>query len=218
MKKLSLNPFAGFFDEPGDGGFGLCSVFSEQGLDPTGSGSKGVGPGIGTYSSTADTLATILADGYLDAHATSLKDKQLLRLIGTDGEAVVALTVSGTTDVAMIAAGLQPDAVIETIASTGSTGTDLAQTGISLFSSTYAGTYNMPAPQPGQGEKTIIMNTTSAIVVTTTNADFDFSGNNVITFNGKDQKITLLPINSTQWMIKDIQESPSTAVVSTVLT
>jgi len=196
-------------------------AFSEQGLDPTGSGSKGVGPGIGTYKSTADTLATILTDGYLDGHATSLKDNQLMRLIGSDGEATVALTVSGTTDVAMKGVVLDGTGVIETIASTGSTATDLAQTGVSLFTSTYAGTYNLPPARPGQGSKVIVMNTTSAIVVTTTAGDFDFAGNNVITFNGRGQTVELLPLPSTssttQWFLRNIQEVPSTASISTVL-
>lgn len=195
----------------------LCSAFAETGLDPTGSGSKGVGPGIGTYSSTVDTLATILADGYLDTHATSLKDNQMLHLIGTDGTAVVKLTVSGTTDVAMVGANVGPDAIIETIASTGSTATDLAQTGITLFTSTFAGTYNMPAPVPGQGPKIFVTDTTSAIVVGTSAADLDYGGNNTITFNGVDQMVELLPINSTQWMLRNIQDVESTAAVSLVL-
>lgn len=196
-------------------------AFSEQGFDPTGSGSKGVGPGIGAYASTADNLATILTDGYLDGHATSLKNNQLLWLQGSDGEMIAKATVSGTTDVALAGANIDATGIIETIASTGSTATDLAQTGVSLFVSTYAGTYNLPPARPGQGSKIIVMNTTSAIVVTTTAGDFDFAGNNIITFNGRGQTVELMPLPSTssttQWYLRNVQEVPSTAAISTVL-
>ena len=216
--KTYFNPKTGEYTEFQDSLF--CSAFSESGFDPTGSGSKGA-PIIGAYNSTADTLATILANGYLDGYATALKNNQLLWLTGTDGEMIGKLTVSGTTDVAIRGANLDATGIIETIASTGSTGTDLAQTGVSLFTSTYAGTYNLPPVRPGQGSKFLVMNTTSAIVVTTTAGDFDFSGSNVITFNGRDQTVELMPLPSTssttQWFLRNIQEVPSTAAVSTVL-
>lgn len=213
MKTL-FNPRTGEFTEFQDTLF--CSAFAESGLDPTGSGSKGA-PIVGSYTSTADTLATILANAYFDSYATTLKNNQLLYLTGTDGNAFARCTVSGTTDVKLVGISCDPQLIIETIASTGSTGTDLAQTGVTIFASTFAGTYNLPMPQPGQGERVLITNTTAAIVVTSSAAKFDYTGQNTITFNGIDQTVTLIPITSTLWYIRDLYDVPSTAAVAIVL-
>ena len=75
-------------------------AFSENGLDPNGSGSKGIGV-LGAYQSTADNLSTIVADGYFDSHATVFKDGQLLWVFGSTGGNLYDITVSGTTDVSL---------------------------------------------------------------------------------------------------------------------
>lgn len=172
-------------------------AISEAYLDPSGSGSKGVGS-VGVYNSTADALATILENGYFDAYATSFKDGQFLAVKGTDGFGLYGVSVSGTTDVALKASGA--GFKLETIASTGSTGTSLNADGMSLFTSTYAGTYALPVPEPGQGEKTLVMGTTSAIVVAST-VDIDIAGNTTMTFSAKDQIAILVPINSSKWQL-----------------
>ena len=194
MKPL-FNPRTGEFTEFQDTLF--CSAFAETGLDATGSGSKGVGS-MGVYQSTADTLATILANAYLDGYATTLKDGQPLFVRGSDGYGIYEVSVTGTSDVALAPVG--GGHRLETIASTGSTGTALNADGISLFNSTFAGTYALPVPIPGSGPKIIIMGTTSAIVVAST-VDITAGGLTQITYAAKDQVSILLPINSSRWQL-----------------
>ena len=90
---------------PGEdfGGPGLCSAFAGTDFDPQGAGTKG-NIKIGTYVTTADTLATVETDGYFDDQlvATAMSTGDLLVVNASDGIRIYELTVTlSTTDVAL---------------------------------------------------------------------------------------------------------------------
>ncbi len=81
------------------GGAFLCSAFAAQDFDPQGAGTKG-NIKIGTYLTTADTLATVETDGYFDDKdvSTTMVTGDLLVVNASDGIRIFELTVTLSTD------------------------------------------------------------------------------------------------------------------------
>lgn len=73
-------------------------AFSSQTFDPQGQGTKG-NIKIGTYNTSADSLATVEASGYFSSSfvSTTMNTGDLLVVNASDGIATYSLTVSGTT-------------------------------------------------------------------------------------------------------------------------
>lgn len=80
-------------------GPGLCMAFDATNFDPQGAGTKG-NIKIGTYKTTADTLATVEVDGYFDDKnvSTTMVTGDLLVVNASDGIRVYELTVTLSTD------------------------------------------------------------------------------------------------------------------------
>lgn len=97
--KKDIGPVGNIPEMFGFGGSNLCSAFNAQTFDPQGAGTKG-NIKIGTYVTTADTMATVETDGYFDDKnvSTTMVTGDLLVVNASDGIRIYELTVTLSTD------------------------------------------------------------------------------------------------------------------------
>lgn len=180
-------------------------AFNVAGLDPTGAGRKGA-PKWATYKSTADTLATILADAYFDTYQTSLETGDLMFIEGTDGECMARIT-SASGDVAL--------AVFQTVmrdrSDKSSADTDLDY-GWNPLESTLNQDYDLPASAPKGIEVAATLRTASTgttITLGSTGDSIGASGTTVTLAAG--DTVVFRKTSSTRW---DIVANNGEAAVS----
>lgn len=170
-------------------------AFDVAGLDPTGAGRKGA-PKLATYVSTADTLATILADGYFDTFSTAVETNDRMYIVGTDGAAMCQIT-SASGDVAL--------AVISTdmaISSKSSEDVALAFGSNMLgFGVTADTAYTLPTPQTGLEVEATLQNasTGSTIVDNSTGVTIGAAGATLTLVAG--DTVRLRATSATRWEI-----------------
>lgn len=186
-------------------GPGLCSAFEVAGLDPTGAGRKGA-PKFPTYKSTADTLATILADGYFDSYQTSLETGDYMLVQGTDGEVLCHIT-SESDDVALNVA----QTMMKDTGDKSSADTDLDY-GHNNLTSTLNQDYDLPASAPEGVEVQATLQTASTGTTITLGSTADTigaSGTSVLLAAG--DTVRFRKTSSTRW---DIVANNGEAAVS----
>lgn len=96
LNGLAPNVMRGELNVPDEfDGPGLCSVFDDQNFDPQGQGTKS-NIKIGTFVTTADTLATVEGANYFDNQfvSTTMVTGDLLVVNASDGIRIYELTVS----------------------------------------------------------------------------------------------------------------------------
>lgn len=179
---------------------GLCSAFDDGDFDPQGNGTKG-NMKIGTYKTSADTLATCEGSGYFSNTfvSTTMKTGDLLVVNASDGVGTYKLTVSGTT---VTVAAVPGGGGLVTSADSDVT---LPDHGVVTMPTTAASAQTLPDPSVG-AELTIIKGgsttTITTVIPSTTTVFIGATGSNrKLSFDAAEEAVILKGLSSTRWGI-----------------
>lgn len=181
-----------------DGSAFLCSAFAAQTFDPQGQGTKG-NIKVGTYKTTADSLATVEASAYFSTTfvSTTMVSGDLLVVNASDGVNVYEVTVSGTT---VTIAKLPTDQLV----TTGDSDVTLPIHGLVLLPTTAAAAFAMPDPVLGSEvviSKTGGTTTITTVIPSTTTIFFGNGTDRKLAFDAVDETVILRGQSATVWAI-----------------
>ena len=173
------------FDSPG-----LCMAFDAQTFDPQGNGTKG-NIKIGTYKTTADSLATVEGSGYFDDKnvSTTMVTGDLLVVNASDGIATYELTVTLSSDTVVIAK-VPGDGRV----TTGSSAVVLPNHGHVILPSTAAVAHTIVAPVAGSEISIVQSGGTTAITTIIPASSLVFFGNasnRKLSFDAQEEAVIL---------------------------
>jgi len=151
------------------------------------------------YDAGSDTLATVLASGYInnldDAQNVAVGDQIIAKC--TNGTAMLAVTaVAAGGDVTTAISGVGGIMGVETA----STAAALAAVGIANLTATTAKTYTLSAPFAGAVKHIIKTGASTTILTVNAGAGVTFDGtNDDLTFNAANEAVTLVGLSATRW-------------------
>lgn len=150
-----------------------------------------------TYTSTADSLATIEADAYFDDVAGYFTTGDLLYAGASDGVRWYEVTATAT-DIALSHFDSKNDV------DTASSSANIKNYGVSQLNDSSAAAFTLDAPFAGV-EKSLIQTTTSThgqtVTTNSTGVTLDVAGSRTLTFNGADDSVILKGLTATRWGI-----------------
>lgn len=158
------------------------------------------------YTTSSDSMATVLADGYFDSFDEQCQTGDVVFIEATDSSALYTMTVI-TDDIELTPLSYEAPVF------TASTGTNLRAFGTHRITSTAAATYILDDPVVGS---TVTLyndagtTTINTVLLASTTVFFDGS-NRKIEFNGVDETVTLRGLTSTLWGPVASLNSPSLA-------
>ncbi len=182
------------------GGAHLCSAFAAQDFDPQGAGTKG-NIKIGTYRTTADTLATVEVAGYFSDQnvSTTMVTGDLLVVNASDGIRTYELTVTLSTDTVSIVAVPGGGRVV-----TADSDVTLPNDGHVLLPSTAASALALPAPVAGNTLSLIKTGGSTTITTVVPASSLVFIGNasnRELSFDAIEEAVILKGQSATRWDI-----------------
>ncbi len=196
--KEDIGPVGSLSEIYGFGGAHLCSAFAAQTFDPQGQGTKG-NIKVGTYVTTADSLATVEASAYFSNTfvSTTMVSGDLLVVNASDGVNIYEVTVSGTT----VTIAKLPDDQLVTTADSDVT---LSNHGLVKLPSTAASALTMPDPVLGAEvvlTKTGGTTTITTVIPGTTTIFFGNGTDRKLSFDAVDETVILRGQSATVWAI-----------------
>lgn len=174
----------------------LCSMaLDATAFDPTGSGSKGILKS-GFYKTSTDSLATVLASGYFNTFASTIKTGDLIYISASNGDVLAKMTSS---------AGVVTSQVVQSfggLSTSTSTASTLSPVGTSRITIAGAKTVALGPPFNGAVKRIVKDTTSTGILTVNVGAGVTLHGSNTnILMNGQNGSVTLVGVSTTKWAV-----------------